>query len=526
MRKVASVISASFLISAGTWCAETAVINKTQYKSERVAPGPDQVLRLKKVFLFPSVDDVSGVLAPKLDEKLVALFRGDTRFELVRDPMVIKALSPDEAAYSKVAQNAGVHKEAASVTGADTTVLLRTKNVGTSTEMSLEFREASGELLYSETGTVPGYSSMDARWNLIANLFEAVLKKIPFEGTVTGRTANTLTIDLGQRKIKQGDVIEVARLVSIQRHPLLKTVVGTDYVRVGSAKVTTVDRVLSFAEVVEESNGEYIAPGQKVISIKKREGEAPVSSKITSEESKEPKKEAMPSFSDEVLKGDFDRPKARYGQVGVNLRYGSITHSQTVSGGSSEVSGSGLGVDFDGEFWITRNWIAGLYYGFQNADLSGEGVSSLDSSWKRGEGFVGYRFFPTGIGEMAALTGSLGYQSMKFDIPTVAASSIGAKTYAGVLVRADASIQFLPRNSVSTGFSFQPFSSVTEGGAGLGTADGGTVVGFHLSWNYEFADNLKLRVGLQYDSASANYTNNASSSDKRFAIGPGLYYSF
>src|SRR5690606_34045330 len=113
---------------------------------------------------------------------------------------------------------------------------------------------------------------------------------------------NTLTIDLGQRKIKQGDVIEVARLVSIQRHPLLKTVVGTDYVRVGSAKVTTVDRVLSFAEVVEESNGEYIAPGQKVISIKKREGEAPVSSKITSEESKEPKKEAMPSFSDEVLK--------------------------------------------------------------------------------------------------------------------------------------------------------------------------------------------------------------------------------
>ena len=52
------------------------------------------------------------------------------------------------------------------------------------------------------------------------------------------------------------------------------------------------------------------------------------------------------------------------------------------------------------------------------------------------------------------------------------------------------------------------------------------MIGFHLAWNYRLADNLWTRLGLQFDSASGDYDNNASVTDKRFAIGPGLYYSF
>lgn len=506
------------------WADKSATINKKQVSVEKAGLSADQVLRMKRVFLFPSVDDMSGVLAPKLDEKLVQIFQSDSRFDLVRDSGIVKALSPDESVYAKVAQNQAVHQEAAKVSNADTTVLLRTRNVGTNTEMTLEFRDAGGELLYVESGSIPGYSPMDARWNLIEKLIDTALKRVPFEGTVTGRTANTLTIDLGIRKVKRGDEIELARIVSVQRHPLLKTIVGADYVRVGRAKITSVDKVLSFAEVIEEFPSEFIASGNKVLSFKRQTfQEAPIQeSKPT--EKKEKTQEEYPKFEEERLEGDFDRPKARYGHVGIEAGYGSLTHSQNASGANSEVSGSGLGIGLEGELWVTRNWILSLAYGSQSASLKGSSANPLDSSWKRAEGFAGYRFFPNGTSEGLAITGAAGYQAVDFDIPT--SGSISGKRYAGLAVKADVDVQFVPRQKIFVGVGFQPFSSVTDQAATMGTLDGGNVVGFHLSWNYALVENIWVRLGMRYDAASASYPGASSSTDKRFSIGPALFYSF
>ena len=337
----------------------------------------DQSLRIKKIFIFPSIDDISGIVAPKLDAKLNDLFLRNSRFNVVRDPQVIKALSPDEAAYPKVAQNQSVHREAARVTGSDTTVLLRTHNVGNETEMTLELRDANGELLYAENGTIPGYSSMEARWGLIQHLYETVLKKIPFDGAVTGRTVNTVTLDLGAGKVMNGDELEIVRIVSIQRHPLLRTLVGTDYVRVGKVKVNNVDRALSFATVVEEFPGESIMPGNKLLTRGKLltqhvDTDAREKKDIISNEDRisKPQHESQEEF----LRGEFDRPKARYGYVGANLFFGSISHSQQQSGAQTDVSGSGLGGGLEGELWVTRNWIVNAAYNLQKATLSGNGL--------------------------------------------------------------------------------------------------------------------------------------------------------
>lgn len=513
---------------SAAWAAKTVTINKQQITVDKpAAKASEAALHMKKVFLFPSVDDISGVLAPKLDEKLVQVFRSNTRFDLIRDPAVVRALSPDENAYAKVAQDQTVHREAAKVTRADTTVLLRTRNVGTNTEMTLEFRDADGEPLYMESGSVPGYSSMEARWGLIEKLFNTVVKKIPFEGTVTGRTANTITIDLGFRSLKQGEDLEIARIVSVQRHPLLRTIVGVDYVRVGRARVTTVDKVLSFAEVVEEFPGEFVASGNKVLAARKQsvlsepaETEAPEKTK----EKPEARKDDQPKFEDEKLLGDFDRPKARYGHVGLNINYGSLSHSQTSGGTNSEISGSGLGVNLDGELWVTRHWIAKLYYGMQSASMTGTGVTApLSSTWKRIEFFGGYRFFPNGD-QGLAITGALGYQVMDFDIPL--SGTIGGRRFVGPALKAEVSLQFQERQKLMTSLSFQPFSSVTEKAASLGTPDSGNVVSFDLGWGYALADNIWAKLGIQFDSASSSYPAGATTSEKRFAIGPGIQYSF
>jgi hypothetical protein len=490
----------------------------------------DQALRLKKIFLFPSIDDVSGALAPKLDEKLVDLLTRNTRFELVRDPQVIKALSPDESAYPKAAENQAVHREAAKVTGADTTLLLRTRNIGSTTEMTLQFRDAGGGLLFSESGTVPGSSTLEARWALIEKLFRTTLATLPFEGTVTGRTANTITIDLGSGFSRQGEELEIARIVSIQRHPLLGTVVGTDYVRTGKARVTNVDKVMSFADITEEFTGEKIYPGEKVLLARASLIHRPQYEGESAE--KRPAAKAQPSeehdeFS-ERIKGDFDQKKARYGTMGLDLAYGSLTQSQSTGGASpADYAGSGFGGTASGELWVTREFIFSLLYGFHSAKLGGNGVTLGSTSYKDFEGFIGYRIHPDSIAEGLEITGALGYQSMKFGLPTVSAISVSGKSYSGIALHVDAEVAFLKGQKLNAGITISPFASLSDDGNTLGSPDSGSVIGFNLGWNYLLADSLWLRLGLRYDAANGSYAGNSVTvSDKRFAIGPGIYYSF
>lgn|GEM_PF-5040323 len=533
---------ALLLLSSQVWAAGTKINGVTYADSGTVVPPqstkdllpPDQALRLKKIFLFPSIDDVSGALAPKLDDKIAELFSKNTRFELIRDPQVLKALSPDESSYAKAAVNQGVHKEAARVVGADTTVLLRTRNIGSNTQMTLELRDARGNFLFVEEGSVPGASTLDARWALIERLYRSMLSRLPFEGTITGRTAGTITVDLGMGSIKAGEEIEIARVVSAQRHPLLGTIVGTDYVRTGRAKVTTVDRVLSFAEVTEENPGEKISPGNKVLLaraalIKRGSAETPepetprrgaFKPKIE-EETEEPD-----PLDDETLKGDFDKPKPRYGMFGGNLYYGSMSNLQSQSGVIGDYSGSGIGGDVNGELWVTKNWIGSAMLGFQSASLTGQGVSIGSSSWQNFEMSVGYRIFPDALAEGVTLTGGIGYQVARFDIPTNAALSVGNKRYSGIQLKADAEIAFMQQQTLSVGFGISPFSSLTQDTAGLGTPSGATVISLHLAWNKELMTSIWLKLGIRYLVANGNFDNSNTVSNKRFAIGPGLYYVF
>lgn len=529
------------LLAAKVTVAAETKINGVTYESKDAAPAPvsakgqlppEQALRLKKIFLFPSIDDISGALAPKLDQKLADLFSRNTRFELIRDSQVIKALSPDESSYYKAAVSAAVHLEAAKVVGADTTVLLRTRNIGSNTQMTLELRDAKGDFLFIEEGTIPGSASMEVRWGLVEKLYQGMLDRLPFEGTITGRTARTITVDLGMGSVKQGEEIEIARIVSLQRHPLLGTVVGTDYVRTGRAKISTVDKVLSFAEVLEEISGERIAPGQKVLITRAkliRRSDTEPESAAPSVRKKQGREEEEPGEKnplDERLEGEFDKPRPRFGMVGGDLYYGSLSHSQTALGLPSEFSGSGLAGNLSGELWVTKNWIFSALYGFQSAKLSGPAANLGSSSWRDIYAAGGYRIFPESLAEGVTLTGSIGYQSMSFDVPDNTALFVGGKKYSGIFLAADAEVVFLAQQTVLVGFGIQPFSSLQETGTAMGIPNGGSVIGVHVAWSKSLMDSIWLRVGLRYTIASGNYENSATVSNKRFAIGPGLYYLF
>ncbi len=286
--------------------------------------------------------------------------------------------------------------------------------------------------------------------------------------------------------------------------------------------------------MIEENPGERIAPGNKVLLnrsalIKRGSNET--------EEGQPTKKQYGKPFEtrgdseaadplDERLKGDFDRPKPRYGSAGGNLYYGSLSNLQSVSGTLGDYSGSGLGGDLNGELWITKNWIFNGSYGFQSASLSGTAGSVGSSSWHDFSMLVGYRIFPEALAEGVTLTGSFGYQMMRFDLPSNSTLVVGGKRYGGVMLRADAEIAFMLQQTISVGFGIQPFSSFTELGPSLGVPSSGTVIGLNLAWNRQLMDSIWLKLGMRYIVANGSYENSATVANKRFAIGPGLYYLF
>ena len=123
------------------------------------------------------------------------------------------------------------------------------------------------------------------------------------------------------------------------------------------------------------------------------------------------------------------------------------------------------------------------------------------------------------------MAGLLGYQSEIFEIPSV--GTVSGRKYSGIAAKVEAEVPFMNKHKLTTGFGFQPFASMTETGTSLGMPDGGNVIFFHLDWNYQFADLLWARLGIDFDSASGSYIGGTSSvTNKRFSIGPGLFYSF
>lgn len=107
---------------------------------------------LKKIFLFPTSDQVNGVLGNQLDKKFEQLFRRDSRFDVVIDRDVIRALNPTNSAYGKAILEPAVHREAIKVANADASALLRVSYQGAKSELILEVRDSAGDLLFQEKG--------------------------------------------------------------------------------------------------------------------------------------------------------------------------------------------------------------------------------------------------------------------------------------------------------------------------------------------------------------------------------------
>lgn len=517
----------------------TVFSNKQDTRRE---PQAEPSLTIRKLFVFPGNDDVGNVIAPELDMALTKNLEKNSRFQVIRNQKVADALKMDDKGYGRVVVSPEVHSKAARLAGADTTVVLESRHVGQELKIKEDWRRADGSILFSETHAISAKSGINEQKKAVDFITDNIVKRIPFKGTVTGRTGNVVTLDLNQDQVNVGDRVTIARLVSTKEHPLLKTLVNIDYVNVGTAEVTSVDNVLAFARVTGEASGEEISVENKVINVDQYVNGVPAGrrgdtggdrggkDKGWNNLEKYEKANADPLGDDETLTGDFERIKARYGLLGAKVHFGNIAHSETVSGTNTEISGSGFGAGFLGEAWITKNWIAVLTYDFMSAGLKGTRAGAplaiTGVSWNKLDIYGAYRYLTEDTLDGTFITFGLGYESVKMNLPLDAVNSLGKKSYSGILVAITGDIALDKTNRVEAFLGLQPFSSFQETEFTSGTPDGGNAVNVAARWQWAWKPTLYLSAGVDYNVANGSILNGKNLTEKRFSISPGLKYLF
>lgn len=492
---------------------------------------------IRKVYILPGNDDVRFALVDQLDRVVGDVLEKNSRFQLIANPKIAQAIRVSEQGYDRVIVNPEVHAKAARLAGADTSIVTEAKHVGREITLRQDWRRSDGSLLFTETQKLEATSSIEDQRALVQRLTNSIIDRIPYKGSVTGRTGSTVTLDLNDRQVSVGDTVLLGRITSTKEHPLLKTLVNVDYVATGRAEIISTDGVLSFARITAEENGEEVAPDHKVMRLtpmgaENRQRIQPTERRADPYNRLDQMKErvADPDDESQKLTGEFDRKKARYGLVSANLIYGSIGHDETVSGTATEISGSGFGGALRGEAWITKNWLAAFGYDFISAGLEGTRggalITAKGASWSRFDFYAGYRYLPDDSLESTYVTFGLGYQAFSMNLPLDTTNQLGRKGYNGILLYVSGDLSINEKNRLEVGLGIQPFSSLSETEYTSGVADGASVVNAGLRWKYRWLDNLWPTLAIDYNVASGSFTTGKTVSSKRFSIGPGLTYTF
>lgn len=539
--KITSIcLAAVALLASNAYAEESFNYFGDSGKGEGARPSLD----IKRIFVLPGKDDINGALAPELDRAILKYVDTSSRFELIRNVDVVRALKMDERGYGRIANSEEVHAKAAEITGADATVILESNHRGSEIQLRQDWRRPDGSLMFTETRSIQAAAKIDDQRAVVHDMTKAIESRIPFAGSVTGVEGSTVTLDLNKDYVRVGDRVDFVRLKGTKRHPLLKTLVDAEYVKVASGEITSVDPVLSFARITSVAPGETVDKKTKIARINtnydrgKRMQPPP---QRPAPQKPMPKTDPFavnePKSMDPVLRTEEDKLSlekdtfvGRYGRAGARLNIGNLSHAQTEGSTNTDITGWGVGAALFGELWITKNWIMGFSYDFSNAGLSGlRGTTEITAdgvSWNKFEFFGGYRYLLDGSLDSMYLTFGLGYQAINMDLPTDTTNNLGKKNFSGVLI----DIEFYyPMDQISTivaSIGLSPFGGFDETGVSLGETAGSTTVSAAVGYHFKWKSNFWITIDLLFDSSSASYENGINLTDRRFSISPGLIYRF
>lgn len=491
------------------------------------SPELDRKYALKKVGVLKSWDNVDGLFSDYVTGSFEEWFKSQSRFEYVDLSKATSVLETSKLSYLRLIDDPDVVWQAVRSVRAETVVRTKAWKEGSRYRFKIDWMLGPKlELIATETFILEEPAdgkalSPEALKHELQGALDRMVKKVPFQGSVTGRDGNMLTLDIGRDSgIHPGDTVVVATLDDARKHPLLGTIVEWKTSETGSAVIETVDEGVSFAKVSEELKGRSISRNQKILQI--RQGSVPRDEPVVDED----KEEA------ERLKNE----PPRLGWISGGLWIGTYSRQYAASATStSGTTGTSLfmGGKADYQLWLNREFFGELdlaygFSGFQPKDLaSGASVGqSFTATALQTRLAAGYHFFaqPDSMGSKGAIR--LGYQTVSHSMPTSTANGTGPTTFKGLFLGLQGDLPLRAGWGALMSLDFGLFTSATADTYITSAVSSASAVNFFVGGYYRVANRMNLRMGVDLASQSADFASGQSINHKILSFGPSLQYFF
>jgi hypothetical protein len=394
------------------------------------------------------------------------------------------------------------------------------------TEIDLRWYSASdGQPLFFEKVHLPDAGpragEVEERKARLQGWLEEIWGRIPGAGYVVRRDLKTLSFEgASALGVKVGDSLEIRRLESVIRHPLLRTLTGIESTLSGTAVVSSVSNPLSVAEISFESETDPIQEGDRyvvknVVGVTSSSGTS-VPGKISGVTSEPATQRRLnPLFEgdrSQVGGQESDPLRARLLDLSARLGWVRSSFEETTVAQTTNVTPSGWSVDLAGRLYVTPQWIVDGRLAFHN--LSEELVkSNTGNSANVGFGSSYFRVAPGFRFNLVPdpwvpgdLVISAGYS--RFSVSVTAKDepdALVSKSYSGLDIglslRMPVGEQFFMfgggQRLLSTSLSESPITS--------GAYTSGSEWAFELGGGYALDADSWVSGGLETFSSSANF---------------------
>jgi|GEM_PF-4378950 len=357
------------------------------------------------------------------------------------------------------------------------------------TTLEISFDILSGEegetLFFSQKLSLP-WEEKDRLKTEILRFPNQYKLEIPYIGLVSKVIGNSLTITAGQDfGVLKGKKIKLIRPIKKVSHPLLKSVV--------SFETTS----LAMAEIVEARNN--ISVAKIFYTFEKNENAQILRNSVQvgdwaiMEATETGEYISSPQESDTFQTGHLGRAKVMPALATVS------STSNTASGVSKTLSGTSLGGELTGEFWITRHWIAEITFKTQMAKLTSED-KQLNNAWSYSKISLGggYRYLPFGHFYGPQIDFLLNYSRSRFSFVQEASLSLNPYILSGLGVGFMANIPFRKVFRPFFKLEYLLFSSFAEENGAFGAVNSKSALEIAFGLFYRLNEKFLLVGEIQF----------------------------
>ena len=528
MKGFTFLIFAICIMSSDVWAAGP--VSPSAPPANVYVSETDRLLTIHKIGVLPGTDNVNGLYARYVEDKLGNLVKNAHRFDLG----TIKDLDP-RTTLDDYESDPALVKKIGTTNNVEALLGVHVNKLKTGVEIIVDlFLSGDGNLFAQETFTTENRFGVAEVENKTGDLFAALVKKLPYSGLILSRQGNRVTMDLGTRDgVHDNMIVSIEQVILLKRHPKFHFILASEKELLGKIRIVKADETLSFGTVLSEKDAGVIATDSKVTGLDFVNYADPSS---PGQLQPGPGGDmAQQSISFGKHPQEWLPPKLpTLGKIGIGLGLGSDQDSMNLASGNLN-AGAGLypQLDVSGEIWLTPNWYAAAEIGQGVMSVSnpgGSGPSSLGANNGHYDFHGGYRFLLQDdfFGPLIDVRGGLNKFSFSVDPSSPMTSINYSGFYIGLGGSAPVTVARDWYIDADLDLFILPSSSETAGTAGTsGNTANANITKFNIGTSHKLTNQFWIQGHIFFERYSTTYSDTGNSSQQQLiTLLTGVEYMF